>query len=223
MTTHRANMPTGLADARLENRPWYVLTVPEGRELYARREVRALGHAAWLPMETRRVRDSRHGGKMRPVRVPVLPGYLFAAVAPGTDWRAMLDIRIPRLRIVDGAIRDDDGMAADTTDEQTVRGRWVRVVTGWLPVHAEPLAVPAREMAALFAIQAQWDADGSRGVLARKFRPGSRHEVMTGPLAGFVVTAEGMTSAGRVRAVITMLGGQVRAEFDAAMLEDAGS
>ncbi len=221
MTTTRANLPTTLTAARLENRPWYVLTVPEGRELRARHEVHALGHGAWLPMEIRRVKSSRHTGRMRAVRVPVLPGYLFAAVAPGTDWRALLDIRVPRVRIVDGAIRDDDGQAAEDADQPVIAGKWLRVVTGWLPVHREPVAVPPREMAALFAIQAQWDAEGSRGVLARKFAPGTKHEVSAGPFKDFVATCEGMTRAGRVRAVITLLGGVVRAEFDPAMLEEA--
>jgi transcription elongation factor/antiterminator RfaH len=81
----RARLP-GFADP-LAMRRWYAARTRPGREAGACAQLEAQGFATFLPLVARTV---RHARKLRAVRAPLFPSYVFVAFDPARErWRSV--------------------------------------------------------------------------------------------------------------------------------------
>jgi transcription elongation factor/antiterminator RfaH len=77
---------TGVADP-LATRRWHAARTQPGREAGACAQLEAQGFATFLPLVARTV---RHARKMRAVRAPLFPSYVFVAFDPARErWRSV--------------------------------------------------------------------------------------------------------------------------------------
>lgn len=120
---------------------WYVVRTLANREAGARLQLEAQGFRTFLPRVTRTV---RHARKLRTVKSPAFPGYLFVALDLSRDrWRSVNgtfgvmslimgdDLPIPApVGVVEALIGYVDETGTCRFDRDLAEGQEIRVVAG---------------------------------------------------------------------------------------------
>ncbi len=166
MNSSREDMTTGLHSGQR----WFAVHSRPQREAGALAQLQFQGFRVFMPGRWKTV---RHARKLKTVRAPLFPRYLFVALDPGRD----------RWRNINGTFG----------------------VSGLVMADERPLPVPCGVVEKFMALT------DNKGIIRfdSKLAEGQPVRLLKGPFSELVGELEQVDDAGRVRILLTVMGGQV--------------
>ncbi len=166
---------------------WHILLTTPGAEFKVRDELHRKGTWALVPVEFKLSKRK----ESRPLRRPVMPGYVFAKI---DNWTAILQPSIRTVRVGDddfahepGALRPMEGLRARPV--ATFEGR--------------PVELTKEQVDALEILSRPASALKTPG---KKLRPGDRIRIKVGAFAQLSALVDAIGAKGRAVAIVELFG-----------------